>query len=128
MFVESFGAVTPLGIPLEVTMRPLEIGGGWRFGAFGRKKHVVPFIGATGVWLHYKEISSFSEAGDDTDATFGGLSMFGGLDIAISFVRLGVEGLYRHVPNALGDSGASQTFGETGLGGTAVRFTFGIGF
>jgi hypothetical protein len=128
VFVTSSKEVIPLNIPLTVQMTPLEIGGGWRFGSLDGGGHIVPYVGANGLWLHYKETSQFSEPGEDTDETFKGSSVFGGIDVGISFVRVGIEGLYRRVPKALGDNGVSESFGEHDLGGAAVRVTFGIGF
>lgn len=128
VFATTSGQVTPLGIPLTVQMTPLEIGGGWRFGAFDRRRHLVPFVGINGVWLRYKETSQFAEPGEDTDETFKGASVFGGIDIGISLVRVGIEALYRRIPHALGDNGLAKTFGESDLGGGVVRLTIGIGF
>jgi hypothetical protein len=128
VFVTSSKTVIPLGIPVTVEMTPLEIGGGWRFASLDHGGHVEPYVGAAGLWLHYKETSKFSDPGEDTDAKFTGSAVFGGIDVGIGFVRVGVEGLYRRVPKALGDSGASQSFGEHDLGGGVIRLTIGIGF
>jgi len=128
VFVTSSKAVIPLNIPMTVRMTPFEIGGGWHAAPMDRGGHVEPYAGASGLWMHYKETSQFADTGEDTDATFKGASVFGGLDIGFSFVHVGIEGLYRHLPKALGDNGVSKSFGETNLGGAALRLTFGIGF
>jgi len=41
-------------------------------------------------------------------------------------VFAGAEVQYRLVPNALGEGGASQDFGETDLGGFVFRVLFGF--
>ena len=116
------------GIPLTVSMTPIEIGGGWRFASFDRKGHVAPYVGATAVLLRYRETSRFSDPGEDTDTTLKGSGIFGGVDVSIRIVRVAVEGVYRHVPNALGVAGISQGLNENNLGGGVVRLAIGIGF
>jgi len=118
----------PLNIPLTLSMTPIELGGGWRFGGLDAKSHVVPYVGAAALFLQYRETSEFADADENTSSTFTGGSFFGGVDIAIKVVHVGVEGILRTVPNAIGAAGASQAFNETNLGGGVVRFFFGVGF
>ena len=78
----------------------------------------------------YKETSTatFASADDNTDITDTGGEVFGGVEIGVKFVRIGVEGQYRYVPNAIGAGGASLAYNETNLGGGVFRLTFGVGF
>jgi len=129
VFVDSSQNVFPLNIPLTVSMTPFEVGGGWRFGSLDTKGRIVPFIGAGLVFLNYKESSSFSLNGEDTDQTFSGTMIFGGIEVGIvQHVNVAVEGLYRHVPDAIGEAGISNLFDENNLGGSVIRFRFGVGF
>jgi hypothetical protein len=128
VFVTSAQKVIPLGIPVTVQMTPSEVGGGWRFGALDRRGRFEPYAGVSGLFLRYKETSQFAESGEDTDKVFLGTSLFGGIDVGLSFVHLGVEGVYRRVPKAIGDAGVSKSFGENDLGGAVMRILFGIGF
>lgn len=118
--------VIPVGIPLTVELAPLEIGGGWRFPAVWSGR-VVPYGGAGFVRLGYRETSEFAQSGDNTDTTFNGSVVFGGVEVSlVSWVIAGVEAQYRRVPDAIGDGGVSGAFGETDLGGTTFRVLFGI--
>jgi hypothetical protein len=44
----------------------------------------------------------------------------------VSWVIAGAEVQYRTVPDALGEGGVSQVFGDTDLGGVTVRVLVGI--
>ena len=128
VFVDSSQQVFPLNVPLTVTMTPVEAGAGWRLPAFDRKGHVVPYLGAAALWLRYEESSSFADTGENTDATYQGAAIFAGVEGNVSHLNLGVEGVYRRVPNAVGAAGVSSTFKENDLGGAAVRVRIGVGF
>lgn len=119
-------------IALEITMLPIEIGGGWRFapraraGARPPLARVTPYLGGALLLLRYRETSAFDEPGEGDAVTFTGTTFFGGVDVAVGggFI-IGGEALYRILPNALGDGGASAHFQETDLGGFALRFVVG---
>lgn len=118
--------VFPVGIPLKVSMTPVEIGAGWRFPA-GRKMRAVPYAGAGLLRLGYKETADFAEPGDDSDESLSGSFVFGGVDVPIGkWLSAGVEGQYRVIKNAIGESGVSQAFGEDNLGGFTFRVLIGI--
>jgi opacity protein-like surface antigen len=127
-----------LGIPLESEVLPIEVSAGWRFigrpplGTLARaayRPRVVPFAGGGIGIVKYKETSKFAEAGDDVNDRFTSYHVGGGVEFSVSR-HVGVigEGLYRWVPDALGTAGVSKAFGETDLGGGAIRvrgvFTF----
>jgi hypothetical protein len=119
-------------IALEITMRPIEIGAGWRFaprvrpGARPTFSRVTPYVGGGLLLVRYRETSAFDEPGEDAPVTFTGATMFGGVDLGIGagFI-VGGEAQYRILPNALGEAGVSAHFGETDLGGFAVRLIVG---
>lgn len=120
------GQVFPLGIPLTVTMTPIEVGGGWRF-ASSRDRRLTPYAGAAFLLMGYTETSSFAEAAENTSERFPGQTVFGGAEFRIvKWLVASGEAQYRRVPNAIGAGGVSQDFGETDLGGFTARVTFGI--
>lgn len=120
------GEVIPLGIPLTVELRPFELAGGWRFNATARAR-VVPYAGGGLLRMGYKETSDFATSGDNTNTTFTGGVVFGGVEVRpFSWIVTGAEVQYRSVPNALGDGGLSQAFDEHDLGGVTVRVLVGI--
>jgi hypothetical protein len=119
------GQVFPLGIPITVTMTPVEVGGGWRFaGLHGR---VTPYAGAAFVSMGYADTSKFADPAENTSARFKGGEVFGGVEVAIvKWVAASADAQYRRVPNALGTGGVSKDFKETDLGGFTVRVAIGI--
>lgn len=139
VFVTDDLQVFPLGIPATVTITPIDISVGWRFTAAppppgaapGRRggRRIVPFVGGGVGVLQYRETADFAEAGDDVDESFGSYHVLGGIELPITR-RFGaaVDGLYRWVPDALGEGGVSAAYEETDLGGVTVRarvtFTF----
>lgn len=123
VFVDN-GTVYPLGIPLEVTFRPFDLVGGWRFGAMA----VEPYVGAGVSLVSYKETSDFSATGDDVNERKTGMVVLLGIDVPLSsIIRVGGEFRYRSVTGILGDSGVSQAFGEDNLGGAAFAVRVSIG-
>jgi hypothetical protein len=138
-------AVIPLDIPLDVSLRTVEVGAGWRVpirtkpkpptrpavparpGAKPAPARFAVYGGAGFLNVSYKEESQFATTTDNNRASFGGYDVFGGFDVLIAkWVFAGVEGQYRGVANALGESGVSKAYGETDLGGAAFRVLVGI--
>ena len=128
VFVTSSQQVIPLGIPVKEELGATEIGLGWRVRPLDRRGRLVPYAGLVGLWRHYKETSQFADPGEDTDLTFTGQSLFGGAEIRIKFISVGVEGLLRRLPDALDGNGVSQAFNEKDLGGGVIRVVFGVRF
>jgi hypothetical protein len=119
------GERVSLGVPITVSMTPVEIGGGWRF-AIGSSR-VVPYVGAGALIQSYSEKSTFAGPGDNVSQTNTGYTAFGGVEVDLSkWFIVGGEADFRGIPNALGNGSVSQDFGETNLGGFALRVLFGI--
>jgi opacity protein-like surface antigen len=115
-----------LNIPLDLTLTTTEAAGGWRF-AMDRLRKYNAYGGAGVLFVSFKETSQFAESGDDDKETFTGYDFFGGIDATLAkYLFAAAEVQYRIVPNALGEGGASQDFGETDLGGFVFRVLFGF--
>lgn len=129
VFLDASQNAIALNIPLTVKMTPIEIGGGWRFIAVDPKGRVIPYVGAGLVFLHYQETSDFALTGENIDENFTGTMFFGGVEVVIAkHANVAVEGVFRHVAPPAATAGVSATFNENNLGGTAIRFRFGVGF
>lgn len=117
----------PLGIPVEVTVTPLELTAGWQFRLRSAPKFR-PYVGGGFSSYGYKETSEFATGSEDVDERFSGYHLLGGAEYRISrWVSLSGEAAWTTVPDAIGDTGVSAAFDETDLGGTSFRFkiTFG---
>jgi hypothetical protein len=58
-----------------------------------------------------------------------GYSVQGGVEFALAkWLTAGIEGQYRAVPDALGEFAVSKAYGESDLGGFAVRAMIGVRF
>jgi opacity protein-like surface antigen len=126
----SDGEVFPLGIDLTATITPIEISGGYRFRGAGRTGTVIPYLGGGVGWHKYKETSEFAVSGEDVDETFTGYHVLGGVEVRLGrWFGVAGEGQWTTVPDALGadSSSAASEFGESDLGGFAVRVKFVIG-
>lgn len=117
------GEVIDLGIDQEITLKELTLGGGWRFGLHPK---VVAYAGGAFVRVSFTEKSSVIET--EESMSFWGQSVFGGIELPLGkWLFAGAEVEWRTVADALGEfPSASLAFGETNLGGTAVRVLFGI--
>ena len=110
-----------LGIPLTVTILPIEVNGGYRL-PLGRRRTFVPYIGG-GISSHsYKETSSFSTGEENVNERFTGYQILGGVEYRLHrIVGIAGEVQYTTVPDAIGAGGLSAEFGENDLGGVVVR-------
>ena len=125
VFVLS-GQVIPTGVGIDVGLRTMEVGGGWRFPLRKHPKYT-PYLGVSYLSTHYTEDSQFSTSLDNVSETFSGYAVEAGLDLTITkLIYAAVEGQYRLVPNAIGGDGVSKTYGDTDLGGLAVRVMVGV--
>jgi opacity protein-like surface antigen len=118
------GTVFPLGIPLEIRMRPLDVGAGWRWTA-GR---LSPYAGGGFTWMSYTETSDFADTGEDLDESQTGWLLLGGVDVQLSrWVHIGGDVRYRSVNGVLGAGGVSEIYGEGNLGGFGALARVSIG-
>ncbi len=110
-----------LGIPLTVTIIPIEADAGLRF-PLGRRRIVIPYAGG-GVSSHaYKETSSFATGDENVNERFTGYQILGGLEYRLHrLVGIAAELQYTTVPDAIGAGGLSAEFNENDLGGLIVR-------
>ena len=119
--------VFPLGIPVDITVTPLEISGGWKF-RIRRLPALVPYVAAGFTSTQYKETSDFATTGENVDAIYGGYHVIGGAQYKIRrWLGVGGEASWTTVPDAIGQSGVSQRFSDSDLGGTTVRLKIMIG-
>jgi opacity protein-like surface antigen len=118
--------VFKLGIPLEITMRPVDIAAGWRF-RFSNGR-VSPYGGAGLTYLTYEETSDFAGSGEDVNESKTGPLVLGGVDVQVwRWISAGGELRWRRVNGILGEGGASAEFDEDDAGGfsAAVRISIG---
>jgi opacity protein-like surface antigen len=124
----SGGQTFPLGIPMSVTITPVLLTGGLRFGT--PRSKVLPYVGGGIGWHRYQETSDFAGSDDDVNGSFQGYHVLGGAEYRVSRL-LGVAGeaQWAAVPNALGQNplSASAEFGDTDLGGFTIRVKIVIG-
>jgi hypothetical protein len=116
------GQVIELGIPLEIGLDEFTLGGGWRQTVHPR---VIAYGGAGFLRAGYSEESDFSTV---EKKAFRGSTFFGGVELPLNrWLIVGGEVDWRSLPDALGEfPSVSQVFGETNLGGMALRALVGI--
>ena len=121
------GEVFPLGIPVDVTVTPIEISGGWRF-RLRKMPKLTPYAAGGLTLMKYQETSEFSTGDDDVDETFNGFHLIGGAEYKITrWLGVAGEASWTTVPDSIGEAGVSEAFNETDLGGTTFRFKITIG-
>jgi hypothetical protein len=119
--------VIQLGIPVDITVTPIEISAGWRF-RFRQAPKVIPYAAGGFTSLRYQETSEFAAPSEDADDTFTGYHVLGGVEYKITrWLGVAGEASWSTVPDAIGASGVSEAFNETDLGGTTFRFKITIG-
>ena len=117
----------PLGIPVEVTITPLELTAGWQF-RLRRAPKFRPYVGGGFSSYGYKETSDFGTDSEDVDERFNGYHLLGGAEYRVArWISVSGEAAWTTVPDAIGESGASAAFDETDLGGTSFRLKVTIG-
>jgi opacity protein-like surface antigen len=124
-FVGPDQEVFRLGIPLEVTITPLEVTGGWRFRKWER---FVPYGGGGYSSYRYKETSDFADPDENVDERFSGFHVVGGAEyLPFRWIAIGGEVAWSSIADALGQGGVSAAFNEDNLGGTTVRLKISVG-
>jgi hypothetical protein len=136
VFVGPGDEVFPLGIPLEVTLTPLEITGGWRYFHCPRttrartgvcRPRVIPYAGGGFSSYRYEETSDFAGAEEDIAERFNGFHVVGGAEyLALPWLAVGGEIAWSTVADAL-QGGVAAAFDEDNLGGTTFRVKVSIG-
>ena len=125
VFVGPNDEVFRLGIPVEITIIPVEVSGGWRFRKWSR---IVPYGGAGYSQYRYKETSGFADEGENVDDRFTGFHVVGGAEyLPLRWLAVGGEVSWASIPDALGQGGVSAAFNEDNLGGTTVRLKISVG-
>ncbi len=115
-----------VGIPLTVTIAPIEISAGYRFRQ--QRFSLTPYVGAGIGVYRYREESPAAEPGEDVSATHAGWLMVAGAERQFHrYLAVSADLRYTHVPGILGQGGLSETLGESNLGGLAIRFRFIVG-
>jgi opacity protein-like surface antigen len=127
-FVSDTGQVFRTGIPLDVSLTPIEFTGGYRI-RLRRHPKWVPYLGAGVGWYLYKESSPGNDASENVDTSHAGFLAVGGAGYRIQkHVELAGDGQFTYVPGILGTGGVSKGVGENNLGGIAARFRVVIVF
>lgn len=121
------GNVFALGVDDTISVTPIEISGGYRFG-HGRL--VVPYGAAGAGWHRFEESSPSSAAGEDARETFTGYHALGGVEFHVwRWLSAAGEAQWTTVPGALGRDphSVSRAFGESDLGGFSARVKVIVG-
>jgi hypothetical protein len=151
-FVGPGREVFPLNIPLQVTLTPIELTGGWRYRhcpqparppqrpgapktpqprttpARACAPKLIPYAGGGFSSYKYTETSDFGTSDEDVDERFNGFHLLGGAEYRLMrWVAVGGEVVWSFVPDALGAAGVSAAFNEDNLGGTAFRVKISVG-
>jgi opacity protein-like surface antigen len=125
VIVNAAGQVTRTGQPLEITLRPIEITGGWRYL---RSDRFVPYGGAGYSRYRYQALSESAGPRENIDESFDGFHLVGGAEyLPIRWLAIGGELAWSSVPDAAAVTGVSEAFGESNLGGTTLRLKISIG-
>jgi len=131
VFVGPGNDVFRLGIPLNVTITPLEITGGFRLRSRSRvgvMSRVVAYGGGGYSSYRYQETSDSAEPSENVDERFSGFHVVGGAEYQASrWLAIGGEVAWSSIADALGAGGASAAFAEDNLGGTTFRLKLSVG-
>jgi opacity protein-like surface antigen len=110
-----------LGIPVTVTVVPIELTSGYRFDYGGP---LVPYAGAGVGWHRYRESSEFADTDENVRDQSTGFHVLGGTDVHLArWVGAAFEAEWATVPDALGSSpnSVAREFQESNLGGFTIR-------
>jgi opacity protein-like surface antigen len=114
----------PLGIPLELTLMPVDVVAGWR-APLGR---LVPYVGGGMTFFKYEETSEFADEDENVDDWYNGFVVMGGLEVGLArWLHVRADIRYRQVNDALGLGGVSEFFDEDRLGGFAAGLQLMLG-
>jgi len=114
-----------LGIPLKVSMTPIELSVGVRSAPM-TSNGLVSYVGAGALFMRYKE-SDTDDPGAAISETYNGFVLLFGVDVPVwKTVAAGAEIDWRRV-NVSNPGGALDAFGEKSLGGLTFRVMASIG-
>jgi hypothetical protein len=129
--------IFPLGIPVEVTLTPLEFTGGWRYRHCPRtpktrslpcRPTIVPYVGGGLSSYRYQETSDFADEDENVDDRFNGFHILGGVEyLPVRWMAIGGEVAWSSIADAIGEGGVSAAFNEDNLGGTTIRLKISFG-
>jgi hypothetical protein len=118
------GTIYRLGIPVDITIRPLDAAAGWR----RTRGRLSPYVGVGMSTISYKETSAFAASGDDVSERTSGPLFLAGADVGVlRWLHVGGEVRYRSVTGVLGKGGVSEVYGENQLGGVAAGLRLSVG-
>jgi hypothetical protein len=121
------GEIFQLGIPLQVTITPVEISGGYRLKLPGHAR-IVPYVGGGVGWYKYNETAEFASGDDNVRTTHAGFLFVGGAEIRLQrWISAAADAQYTAVPGILGQGGLSKDVSENDLGGVAARIRVILG-
>jgi len=123
----SNGQIVSLGIPVEITLTPIEISGGWRF-RFNKIPRLLPYAAGGFSSYGYKETSQFAATTEDLEERFNGYHILGGAEVKLlRWLGIAGEVAWTTIPDSIGEAGVSAAFNETDLGGTSFRLKITVG-
>lgn len=126
--VVTDGQIFDLGIANTITITPVEVTGGYRFGR--PRDSLRPYAGGGISWYRYAESDAFATATEAVNETFTGFHVLGGAEFRVhKYFGVAGEVAWAGVPDALGQQPGSvgTAFDETDLGGTTFRVKLVIG-
>jgi hypothetical protein len=114
------GDVFPLGVPVDITMTPIEAAVGWRFKPF-TSRAIVPYVGGGMLFLKYKEETEGDASSENVSESYSGPVLFAGIDAPVwKYISAGAELGWRKA-TVKNPGGAMSAFGEDDLGGVTFR-------
>jgi hypothetical protein len=127
------GDIVPLGIPVSISLNPIEFSGGFRWPALalgGRwDVKLVPFVAAGAGVLRFREQTDEQHPEESAHEAHSSAHVLVGLDVPLGEqMAFGVELARRWVPDGLGTGGVSRALGDTDLGGSTVRVRIRLSF
>jgi opacity protein-like surface antigen len=122
----SGGQSYSLGIPVKITITPVEFAGGYRFHLRGSP--LVPYVGAGVGSYGYSEESNIGDPSLDISVRHTGVLGMAGVEVRVQkWIALDVGAAFTHIPGILGEGGLSKETGEDDLGGASFRFRVTVG-
>lgn len=108
-----------LGIPLTVTLTPIEIAAGIKFRP---QSALSPYAGGGAGHYAYAEESPLADPGENVDTSHVGYLVQGGVEGRVrSWLAVTGDVQFTRVSGILGTGGVSAEAGESDLGGVAAR-------